>query len=55
VRGRPTWEEPWPKFGVDVEGAQIHIHTRLEHSRSNRNKINQFRNFFNFDLCDLEK
>jgi hypothetical protein len=33
---------------------QIHIHTRLEHSRSNSNKICQLHNF-NFDLCDLEK
>jgi hypothetical protein len=31
------------KFGVDVEGAQIHIHTRIEHSRSNSNKIRQLR------------
>jgi hypothetical protein len=44
-----------PKFGENVQGAQIHIHTRLEHSRSNRNKIRQLCNFFNFDLCDLEK
>jgi hypothetical protein len=34
-----------PKFGVNAEGIQIHIHTRLEHSRSNSNKI-QLCNFF---------
>jgi hypothetical protein len=28
------WNPIGPKFGVDVEGAQIHIHTRLENSRS---------------------
>jgi hypothetical protein len=48
--------EIWSKFGENVEGAQIHIHTtRLEHSRSNRNIIRQLRNFFNFDLCDQVK
>jgi hypothetical protein len=40
------WNPIWPKFGVYVEGAQIHIHTRLEHSRSNSNKIRQLCNFF---------
>jgi hypothetical protein len=37
---------PRPKFGVDVQGAQVHIHTRLEHSRLNSNKIRQHRIFF---------
>jgi hypothetical protein len=39
------WNPIRPKFREDVEGAQIHIHTRLEHSRSNRNEIRQLRNF----------
>jgi hypothetical protein len=40
------WNAIRPKFGENVELAQIHIHTRLEHSRSNRNKIRQLRNLF---------
>jgi hypothetical protein len=40
------WNSIGPKFGENVEGAQIHIHTRLEYSRSNRNKIRQIRNFY---------
>jgi hypothetical protein len=34
-----------PKSGENVEAAQIYIHTRLEHSRSNHNKIRQLCNF----------
>jgi hypothetical protein len=34
-----------PKFGVNIEGAQIHVLAKLEHSMSNSNKISQ--------LCNL--
>jgi hypothetical protein len=52
------WNPIEPKFGVDVEGAQVHIHTRLEHSNILGQIVTKYANFvivLNFDHCDLER
>jgi hypothetical protein len=54
-----SWSPIGPKFGTNIDGAQIHVHTRLEHSRSNIGKPCQLPSFLrtltSYDLVKYVK